>query len=446
MVLILPLIIIALLILANGLFVAAEFSIIGARPSRIEQLTRDGNRAARWVGEILHNRTRTDRYIATAQLGITLASVGLGMYAEPAIAHLIEGPLHDWFGLEGAIVHTISFILALTGITYLHVVLGEMVPKSIALQGPERTVLFLSTFMRFVGKLFSIPVSVLNRIGLLTLKLLRVPPPGMDSRLYSLDELEMVVLESYAGGLLDQREQELVANILDFSEERVEQVMIPRTLITAIRVSIPEQELLDLIPTTSYSRLPVYRGSIDNIVGMLHLKDLVRQQLAGDPFDLPSLLRKVSFVPDTLPVKTLLASFKRLHQHMAIIIDEHGGTLGLVTLEDLLEEVVGDVRDEFDAGDEAPITVVEPGYLIALGGAQLDDLAAYVPIPPHGYDIATIGGLVLAELGRRPQVGDEIRTGEIIFRVVDVDRLAITRLSIHFPPNTAPGPDGSPSP
>jgi CBS domain containing-hemolysin-like protein len=446
MVLILPLIIIALLILANGLFVAAEFSIIGARPSRIEQLTRDGNRAARWVGEILHNRTRTDRYIATAQLGITLASVGLGMYAEPAIAHLIEGPLHDWFGLEGAIVHTISFILALTGITYLHVVLGEMVPKSIALQGPERTVLFLSTFMRFVGKLFSIPVSVLNHIGLLTLKLLRVPPPGMDSRLYSLDELEMVVLESYAGGLLDQREQELVANILDFSEERVEQVMIPRTLITAIRVSIPEQELLDLIPTTSYSRLPVYRGSIDNIVGMLHLKDLVRQQLAGDPFDLPSLLRKVSFVPDTLPVKTLLASFKRLHQHMAIIIDEHGGTLGLVTLEDLLEEVVGDVRDEFDAGDEAPITVVEPGYLIALGGAQLDDLAAYVPIPPHGYDIATIGGLVLAELGRRPQVGDDIRTGEIIFRVVDVDRLAITRLSIHFPPNTAPGPDGSPSP
>jgi CBS domain containing-hemolysin-like protein len=181
MVLILPLIIIALLILANGLFVAAEFSIIGARPSRIEQLTRDGNRAARWVGEILHNRTRTDRYIATAQLGITLASVGLGMYAEPAIAHLIEGPLHDWFGLEGGIVHTISFIIALTGITYLHVVLGEMVPKSIALQGPERTVLVLSTFMRFVGKLFSIPVSALNRIGLLTLKLLRVPPPDMDS-------------------------------------------------------------------------------------------------------------------------------------------------------------------------------------------------------------------------------------------------------------------------
>ncbi len=442
MVLIVPAIIIALLILANGLFVAAEFSVIGARPPRIEQLARDGNRAAQRVSEILNDRTRTDRYIATAQLGITLASLGLGMYAEPAIAHVVEGPLHDWFELEGAIVHTISFVIALIGITYLHVVLGEMVPKSMALQGPERTVLALSAFMRVAGRLFSIPVTILNRIGLLTLKLLRVPPPGSDSRLYSLDELEMVVLESYAGGLLDERQQELVANILDFSEERVEQVMIPRTLITAIPITIPEQQLLDLIPTSSYSRLPVYRDTIDNIVGMLHLKDLVRQQLASDAYDLPALLRKVSFVPESLPVKSLLASFKRLHQHMAIVIDEHGGTLGLVTLEDLLEEVVGEVRDEFDEGEEAPITLVEPGHLIVLGVARLDDLATYVPIPEHDYDVDTIGGLILAELGRRPQVGDEIRSGDIIFRVVKVDRLAVKRLSIRFPPDPAPDPAG----
>ncbi len=443
MVLVVPAIIIALLILVNGIFVAAEFSVIGARPPRIERLARDGNRAAKRVSEVLNDRARTDRYIATAQLGITLASLGLGMYAEPAIAHVIEGPLHDWFELEGAIVHTISFVIALIGITYLHVVLGEMVPKSMALQGPERTVLALSTFMRLAGRLFSIPVTILNRIGLLTLKLLRVPPPGSDSRLYSPDELEMVVLESYAGGLLDERQQELIANILDFSEERVEQVMIPRTLITAIPITIPEQQLLDLIPAISYSRLPVYRGTIDNIVGMLHLKDLVRQQLAGDAYDLPALLRKVSFVPESLPVKSLLANFKRLHQHMAIVIDEHGGTLGLVTLEDLLEEVVGEVRDEFDEGEEAPITLVEPGHLIVLGLAQLDDLAAYVPIPEHDYAVGTIGGLILAELGRRPQVGDEIRSGDISFRILDVDRLAVKRLSIHFPPDTMPDAAGS---
>jgi CBS domain containing-hemolysin-like protein len=161
-------IIIAILILINGLFVAAEFSIIGVRPTRVEQLAAEGNRAARWVQGVLDNRRKTDRYIATAQLGITLASLGLGMYAEPAIAHLVENPLHDWFGLEGGIVHTISFILALALVTYLHVVIGEMVPKSLALHNAEGTVLTLANPMRLMGKVFSIPVTLLNRIGLWT--------------------------------------------------------------------------------------------------------------------------------------------------------------------------------------------------------------------------------------------------------------------------------------
>jgi CBS domain containing-hemolysin-like protein len=433
-------VIIALLILVNGLFVAAEFSIIGVRPSRVEQLAREGNRAARWVHEILTSRRRTDRYIASAQLGITLASLGLGMYAEPAIAHLIEPPLHDWFGLEGAIVHTISFFAALTLITYLHVVVGEMVPKSLALQSAERTVLLLTAPMRFMGKLFSIPITLLNRIGLWTLKLLRVPPPGKDSRLYSLDELEMIVFESYAGGLLEEREQELVANILDFTEERVERVMMPRPMMTAIPVSIDEDKLLDLVPNTPYSRLPVYEGNIDNIIGIVHLKDLVRQQLAGDPFDLRALLRQVSFVPESLPVKTLLANFRRLHQHMAVVIDEHGGTLGLVTLEDLLEEVVGEVRDEFDEGEEDLLTIVEPGHLVALGTAQLGDIRAYVPLPDHEHDVNTVGGFVLAELGRIPDVGDEVVTGSLTLRVTEVEGLIVKRVSIRFTPESEPTP------
>ncbi len=428
-------VVIALLILINGLFVAAEFSIIGVRPSRVEQLARQGNRAAQWVREILTNRSSTDRYIATAQLGITLASLGLGMYAEPAIAHLIEDPLHDWFGLEGTIVHTISFLFALMLITYLHIVIGEMVPKSLALQRAERTVLVLSAPMRLAGRLLSIPVTLLNRIGLFTLKLLRVPPPGKDSRLYSLDELELIVSESFAGGLLDEREQELVANILDFTEERVEQVMMPRTLMTAIPVIIDEAELLSLIPSTPYSRLPVYEASIDNIVGILHLKDFVRQQLAGDPFDLRALLRQVPFVPENLPVKSLLANFKRLHQHMAIVIDEHGGTLGLVTLEDLLEEVVGEVRDEFDVGEEEPLTLVEPGHVVALGTAQLEELRAYVPLPEYKHDVQTVGGLILAELGRRPEAGDELLAGSVTFRIKEVEGLIIKRVSIHYQPS-----------
>ncbi|MGD9375505.1 MAG: hemolysin family protein, partial [Anaerolineae bacterium] len=423
-----------ILILINGIFVAAEFSIIGVRPSRIEQLTAEGNQAAGWVRSILTSGRRTDNYIATAQLGITLASLGLGMYAEPAIAHLIEAPLHDWFGLEGPIVHTISFIIALSLITYLHVVLGEMVPKSLALQKTERTVLWLAAPMRVVGKVMALPVAALNRIGLFTLKLLRVPPPGHGSRLYSLDELELIVEESAAGGLLTEREQELVARLFDFAEERVEVAMIPRTRMKAIPLTIEQDELLDLFPHTPYSRLPVYRENVDDIVGVLHLKDLVRQQLAGEAFDLQPLLRQVPFVPENLPVKTLLASFKQQHQQIAIVIDEHGGTLGLVTLEDLLEEVVGEVRDEFDLEEDPPITLVEPGHLLVRGMVQLEELEDYVPLGLHGHDVHTVGGLVWAELGRRPRIGDEVEIGLLTLRVESIKRLSIHRVSIFFEP------------
>ncbi len=429
-------IIIAILILINGLFVAAEFSIIGVRPTRVGQLAERGNRAARWVQGIVENRRRTDRYIATAQLGITLASLGLGMYAEPAIAHLIENPLHDWFGLEGTIVHTISFIFALSLITYLHVVMGEMVPKSLALQNSEGMVLTLATPMRVAGKLFSIPVTLLNRIGLWTLKLLRIPPPVTGSRLYSLEEVEMLVSESYAEGLLEDREQELVTSILEFAEERVEQVMMPRRVIAAIPAGVGEEELLALFSATTFTRLPVYRDTIDDIIGVVHLKDLVRQQLSEEPFDLAGLMRPVSFVPESLPVKTLLAEFQRQRQQIAIVMDEFGGTLGLVTMEDLLEEVVGEVRDEFDAGEADPITLIEAGHMVVQGTVQVEDLEAYAPIGAHGHDVYTVGGLVWAELGRRPEVGDRVTIGELTFRVDAMEGLAISQVSVFFPQGT----------
>jgi CBS domain containing-hemolysin-like protein len=426
-------IIIAILILVNGLFVASEFAIIGVRPTRIEQLAARGKRGAKWVQGILDDRRKTDRYIATAQLGITLASLGLGMYAEPAIAHLIEAPLHDWFGLEGTIVHTISFILALSLITYLHVVIGEMVPKSLALQNAEGTVLSLSTPMRLTGKLFSIPVTVLNRIGLWTLKLLRIEPPGEDSRLYSLDELELLVSESYAEGLLEDHEQELVTGILDYADETVEQVMMPRRMITAIPDTIGEEELLEVFAGTPYTRLPVYRDSIDDVTGILHLKDLVRQQLSDQPFELRPLLRPVSYVPVTVPVKTVLSEFQKRRQQIAIVIDEHGGTEGLVTVEDILEEVVGEVRDEFDVEEEEPLTLVEPGLLIVQGAVQLEEIESYLPKDQRQQEVQTVGGLVWDRLGRRPEVGDEVALGDVTFRVEAMEGLAVTRVSVRFP-------------
>jgi CBS domain containing-hemolysin-like protein len=425
--------VIILLVLVNGLFVAAEFSIIGVRPSRIEQLAQEGNRAARWVHQVLSDRTRTDSYIATAQLGITLASLGLGMYAEPAIAHLVEPPLQRWFSLEEGAIHTLSFLLALTLITYLHVVVGEMVPKSMALQNAERTVLFLTNPMRVMGRVFGLAIRGLNRIGLWTLKILRVPTPGHGSRLYSLDELELIVTESHAGGLLEGREHELVANILDFGQERVVQVMTPRPMMLAVPVTISEEELLALYDDIPFSRLPVFGEDIDDVLGILHLKDLVRQQISGEPYDLRALLRQVPFVPETLPINTMLASFRAQHQQLAIVIDEHGGTLGLVTLEDLLEEVVGEVRDEFDLEEEDPIVVVEPGHLRVQGTVQIEEVAEVAPLGHHDYAVHTIGGLVLSELGRRPEVGDTVTLGPVTLRVEGMEGLSITRVSVHYP-------------
>ena len=435
MALFVPVVIISVLILLNGLFVAAEFAIIGVRKSRMEQLAEEGNQTAAWVRGVLNDSTKTDAWIATAPLGITLASMGLGMYAEPAIAHLIEGPLHDWFGLGGAIVHTISFVLALGLITYVHVVVGEMVPKSLALQKPEGTVLSLTPPMRISGRIFKYPVIVLNNIGLHLLRALRFPPPTESSRLYTPDELELIIAESSAGGLVEDFEGEMAANIFDFSERLVGQVMTHRTSVEALPITASESHVLELVATLPFSRVPVYQSDIENIIGVLHIKDFVRQQLSEAPYDLRALLRQLFFVPETLHIGELLATFRAEHQHMAIVMDEYGGTLGLVTLEDLIEEVVGEVRDEFDTEEEPPIVVLAPGHIVAQGTVLLDDIDDYVIVGEHEHDVQTVGGLVMAELGRLPSKGDEIVLGAVTLRVEEVERLAVTRVSLNFAPS-----------
>ena len=428
--------IIALLIFLNGLFVAAEFGIIGVRPSRVEQLAQEGNRTAIGIRKIIRSPGKQDRYIATAQLGITLASLGLGMYGEPVIAHQIEVPLHDWFGLEGAIVHTISFIIALTIMTYLHVVLGEMVPKSIAIQNAEGTVLVLATPMAIMQRIFSLGITVLNGIGLMVLKVLRVPPPEKGSRLHTPDELELIVSESFESGLLEPGEQLLISNIFDFSDRRVGQVMTPRTQIEAVPITISQEELLKRFIDLPHSRLPIYKDDLDNIIGVIHLKDFVRNQLTEDePYDLLAMKREVHVVPESLHVERLLTTLKTLRQHLAIVIDEYGGTAGLVTLEDVIEEVVGEVRDEFDTNEQEAIKVIEPGYLIAQGNALLDEIKEYVDVGEHDYDVETIAGLVLAELNRPPKEGDKIVLNNATFDVEAVEGLAIKRLAIRYQPS-----------
>jgi CBS domain containing-hemolysin-like protein len=300
-------------------------------------------------------------------------------------------------------------------------------------------VLYIAPFMRLMQILFSIPVRILNQIGLLLLKLMRVPVPEGGERLYSLAELEVIVSESAESGALNEEEEEWIRNIFSFSDRQVNQVMTPRRKIEAIAYDTPLPDLLKQVSESDYSRFPVYKGDLDHIVGILYLKELARQQLTNARIDLGELIQKVPIIPEDFSVERLLAIFKRRRIHMAVVLDEFGGTAGIVTLEDLVEEVVGEVRDEFDRELE-PMEEIQPGVLDVAGDYLLDvlfdDLSESINMdrPADLPDVETIGGLIVAELGRPPQIGDVVLYKEQVrFTVLAVDGLAVARAKIEYP-------------
>lgn len=436
--LIVPAIVILFLVLINGFFVAAEFSIIGVRPTQIEELAETGNAQARHVFGIVDSRRKQDQYIATAQVGITIASLGLAMYGEPAIGHFIEPYLARLLGVapDAAMVLTVSYVLALGLLTYLHIVLGEMVPKSLALMDSVRVVLFINRPMHIVQLFFRWPVHLLNSVGNLLLRLFKIPPAQGHARVLSQEELELIVSESTEGGILKEEEEELIRNIFDFGERVVAQAMTPRTRVQAVPVDISREDLLKLVTESRHSRFPVYKGDRDHIVGILHIKDLMRQTLRKTgAFDLRLILRPAPAVPEDQPVEALLAAFKRQKMHMAIVLDEFGGMAGIVTLEDLVEEIMGEVRDEFDQEAE-PYVEISPGLLEVSGEYLVDDLLEDVYLGDEALlpDVDTVGGLVVTKLGRPPRVGDEVIYHEHVkFTVLAVAKRAINRVRVEFP-------------
>jgi len=441
--LIVPLLVILILVLINGFFVASEFSIIGVRATQIEQMAEEGNKLAKKVLDVLHSRHKQDQYIATAQMGITIASLGLAMYGEPAIGHFIEPYLAKILGIEpdAAILLSISYIIALSLLTYLHIVVGEMVPKSLALMDSVNMVLTLANPMHFIQVLLRWPVALLNGIGYLLLRFFKIPPAQGHARVLSPEELELIVSESTEGGLLKEGEEEMIRNIFDFGERVVAQVMTPRTRVQAIPDNISRDNLLRLVTESRHSRFPVFKGDRDHIIGILHIKDLMRQTLRAKntpekgAFDLRLILRSAPAVPEDQPVETLLAAFKRQKLHMAVVLDEFGGMAGIVTLEDLVEEIVGEVRDEFDQETE-PFVEIEPGVIEVSGEYLVDDLVDDVYLGDEELlpDVDTVGGLIVTKLGRPPRVDDEVVYNEhVVFRVLTVTRRAVARVRIEFP-------------
>lgn len=426
--------IILILVLINGFFVAAEFAIAAAPPTRIAQLAEQGSQQAAHVLAILRNPKRMSNYLSTVQAGITLASLGLGMYGEHAVAEILIGPL-EHLGLPSeAIAHSLATVLAVILLTYLHVVLGEAVPKSLSLQNPENAAMRLAGIMRFFESLLKPLVLTLSWLGDGALRWLKVSPTDANNGLSNATELEYLVEESSERGLLNPFEQLYLENVIDFSERTVDQVMTPRTRIVSLPVDAKLEEVLNVIADSRFSRYPVYEGSRDNVLGVLHIKDLAREMVRVKPsFLLRTILREICEVPEGASLEKTLELFRQRQVQIAIVIDEFGGIAGLVTLEDLAEEIIGEILDEFDAEEIAPITEIGENRLCVRGDLLLDELEQLYDLELESEEADTVAGLILEELGRTGQPGDVVEIQGVRFEVATIERLAIATVIVTLP-------------
>ena len=415
------------LVLLNAFFVASEFALIGARGTKLAEMASRGDRLAKVAqGAVKH----LDRYLSATQLGITIASLGLGWIGEPAIAVIIDGLLAR-FGVDvpAGAVHTAAGItVAFLVITFLHVVYGELAPKSLALVMPERLSSWVILPLMLFTKVMTPFIALLNGAANASLRLFGIQPVSELKEVHSTEELRMLVLQSRAHGALGESDSRMLAGVLDFHEKRVQDVMRPRTEVSAIPADATEQEVREMLRQERYSRYPVYENSLDEVIGVLLGKDVWLHE--GDaPFELRSALREPLYVPASRSAERVLADFRKTRAQMAIVLDEFGGTAGIVTLEDLVEEVIGDIADEYD--QLAREAVETDGVLELAGNLSLGDVRSdhRLAIPEGSWN--TLGGFVFAQLGRLPRVGDQVRFpgGELEVVAVEGRRVAAVRVS-----------------
>ncbi len=430
---ILNLFVIAFLLFSNGFFVASEFAMVKVRKTRIEQLVNEGNFNAKIALEALKD---LDKFIAAVQLGVTISSIGLGWVGEGTLAHIIEPVFAFLPGISQNIAtHTMSVSISFALITFFHVVLGELIPKSIALEYTEKTALWVARPMQFLTFIFNPFIWLLNGFGNFVLKLLNIPHSHKGALVHSTEELDMLVNASYNGGVLNETEKEMLHNVFKFSDLTAKQVMVPRTDMVCIPSNMPLEELNKLAAESQYTRYPVYEDDIDHITGLVHVKDLYSLSLKDEICPIENIQREILMVPETITMDNLVLEFKKRKGQMAVVIDEFGGTSGLITLEDVIEEIFGDVQDEFDEEEEQEEDIIEvaPNTYLANSMMRLDEFAEFFQINEKEIDdedIDTIGGLVVKLLGRLAEVNDKVTLNNLTFVVKEVDGARITKLEI----------------
>jgi CBS domain containing-hemolysin-like protein len=417
---------VAILVAVNAIFVAAEFSLVAARRTKVDELAAGGSRSAKSVQNILQHM---DRYLAATQLGITLASLAIGWIGVPALASLFDAVVGSvgWKAPNIVSYSTAALIIAFAVLTFVHVVLGELVPKSVALAAPEKTsaavsapLLIFSSVMRpFVWLFKGTAGGILGAAGI---------EPMRRVEGYSPEEFRLLVMQAQARGTLDESDSAMLAGVLDFHAKKARDVMRPRTDIVALDIEATEKEVWTLLREERYSRYPVYEESLDDVIGVFLAKDLWLH--AGDtPFSLRDFIRQPLYVPDSRPAERVLDDLRKTRAHMAVVLDEYGGTAGILTMEDLIEEVVGDIADEYDFASRT--SVETNGVLELAGSLSLIDVRSDHRVQIPEGDWTTLGGYAFAKLGRLPKMGDRIQIPGGEMEVVAMDGRRIAALRIH---------------
>ena len=415
-------VIILVLVLANGLFVAAEFAIVGATRASIEHQAAQGNRLAQRVAYILEEPRRQDRYIATTQIGISIASLGLGMYGEHVLAEWIVPWLEPYDDSPWIAAHALASGIAVAILTYLHIVLGEMVPKALALQSADQTVLYVSPVIEALGLALKPLVVALNATGNALLRVVGVRRQEVEAeRYHTPEELEFIVKESQEGGMLRGEAGKILRELFEFGDLTAAQAMVPRVRLVGIPVETEVDELRQVVRTHPHTRYPVYAEDLDHIVGSVHIKALLRHFIAGRSVTARDA-RPVPHIPATMAMDDVLAAMRRHSAQMAVVMDEHGGTAGLVTIEDLFEEVVGEIEE---GRERVPIVREADGRLLVRGTVRLKDVGEAFGITLEHADVQSVSGLVLTELGRPAAVHDVVIWNGIRVEVKSIAGLGV---------------------
>ena len=422
MTLFLELLAVLALILLNGFFVAAEYALVTVRRTRLQELTGEGNRRAK---QVLGLTAVPPRFIAAMQLGVTVTSLAIGALGEHALVKVFD-PI---------MATAIAVVLALLVLTFFHVVVGELVPKGISLGHSERTALFVAPPVRLFFIVLHPLIWFLQKSSEVTLRLLGLEPPGAEGAVYSEAELKLLLERSTVEGELEEEEQEMLYKVFDFADKEASDVMVPRPEVAVVAADMPPEECLRKVLESPYTRFPVYRETPEHIVGVLHLRDLLNamNEQGIAQVEIEQILRPPYIVPETKDIAALLKEFRRTNQHMAVVVDEYGDMEGIVTLEDVIEEIVGEIEDEFDLPDES-VERIDETHIRIDGTFPIDDFNEQFDTELRIEDFHTMGGYVFGLLGRAPEQGDEVVEDSLRFQVVELEGTRLERLEVEFLP------------